>query len=258
MQEILKTICGRSVFTDYVALASFAAGTIFLVISTLKNGLSAQTLKIFATFTILALAFEANTNIVYFFSLLIIATLVTELSFIENITALLTNREWWKVEKASKRDLKEKAIVDSALATNAKGVAQTVTEESHIIKYLGKSVPWTSYKQGVVFLSSQNDKVIFDAIGSTETEDYVIEVATSESSPSISQLKDRMIIFGLVRGKDHMKHPIRGIFITNSPSTQQSHPPHIFYLRYDTKKSVFTNLQDLHSWILKQDNTGRV
>lgn len=258
MQEILKTICGRSTITDYVALTSFAVGTIFLIVFAVKNRLTPQILKLFATFTILALAFEANTNIIYFLSLLIIATLVTELSFLENITALLTNREWWKVEKASKKDLKEKAIIDSPLSVNKSGIAQTVTEESHIIKYLGKSVPWTSYKQGVVFISPQNEKVIFDAIGSTETEDYVVEVATSQSLTSISQLKDRMVIYGLIRGKEHPRHPIRGILITNTQSDQTAHTPHIFFLFYNQKQDTFVNLPDLHAWILKQDTMARV
>jgi hypothetical protein len=86
------------------ATASFSAASLFFTCRSINRPRDAFSMKALGTLLVLTLAFAANTGPLYALAIFIVATLVTELSFLEKIAALIWNRGkfWdWMIAKES-------------------------------------------------------------------------------------------------------------------------------------------------------------
>jgi hypothetical protein len=82
-------------------------------------------LRMFGGAVVLILALFANSSVVYSFSVLFVATFITNLHFIENITALIFGRsEFWKYRQATPGEVRQKAVEEGLEAAEAAREAQ--------------------------------------------------------------------------------------------------------------------------------------
>lgn len=95
--------------------------------------------KLVGTFSILSIAFVANHWFVYVLSVIVIATLVTELDFLEKITAVLSkNKEYFDYLKqkseATEQQVNYQQKIDEMAATAEQIVSGVQTERDNFIK----------------------------------------------------------------------------------------------------------------------------
>ena len=104
------------VITDPKLIASLfaAAGLIVAIALMIKNDRKFVT-QLLGAILVVSISFSAHSTVVYTISVFVIATLVTELQFLEKIAALIWNRkEYWNYlsEYASKEDIEAKASAE--------------------------------------------------------------------------------------------------------------------------------------------------
>lgn len=243
--------------TSFIALCAFGLAVFVLIASIFAKDARTLVLKIFASLLIITLSLLANNWAVYLAAVFITATLITELNFLENIAAIITNREWWKIEKATKEEIKEKAKNELPKTQQTQQtIQQTVVEENKILKKLADSQLFDkkNFQIGLALESPPGDKFIFDALASTSTTDYVIEISNYKNVPGtigkIAELKYALSIYNTAALKDRAIKEIKGVMITYLSSTTTLPPePKIFYLKYNSEKESFDNLSELKTWI---------
>ncbi len=101
------------------ALATAIFGAVALVIASIRIFWPAShttSTKLLGSLMVLALSFAANDAAVYGLAIFIVATLVTDLDFLEKLAALFWNRDkYWdyRLKQASRQELEEKARRDA-------------------------------------------------------------------------------------------------------------------------------------------------
>lgn len=100
------------VFTDTKSIASLFAivGLVTGIVLMYKSDRKLVT-QLLGAILVVSISFSSDNDVVYIISVFVIATLVTELQFLEKIAALIWNRkEYWEylTGKASKEDIEEK------------------------------------------------------------------------------------------------------------------------------------------------------
>lgn len=100
------------VFTDTKSIASLFAivGLVTCIVLMFKSDRKLVT-QLLGAILVVSISFSAHHTVVYTISVFVIATLVTELQFLEKIAALIWNRkEYWEylIVKVSKEDIEEK------------------------------------------------------------------------------------------------------------------------------------------------------
>lgn len=243
---------------DGIALCAFVLACLVLLGSLFAKDTKTLALKIFASLLILTISLIAKNWAVHLAAVFIIATLITELNFIENIAAIITNREWWKVDKATKEEIKEKAKNELPRSQqNTQTVQQTVVEENKILKKLAdlNIFDKKNFRIGLSLESPPGDKFIFDALASSYTIDYLIEISNYKNVPStigkVAELKYALSLYNSVPIQARTTKEVKGVLITSLSSTV-SLPleEKIFYLRYNAEKEVFENIDELRLWIV--------
>lgn len=248
MNDILAIICrnGNST-TSIISVGSFIFAILFLILSVYRTDLKTQSLKIFASLTILSIATLAQNWAVYFLSVLVIATLITELNFLENIAAIVTNRDWWKVDKATKEEIQQqtKKELPSSQKTQ-RVVMETVASENEILNdFINLNLfEEGQIHRGVVLRSPQGDKFLFDALISDKEDKthFIIDVSIRTGNDNLLkfiQLKSALPIYrSIVPDKI-----VKGIFITlSSKEIAPYESEDILILKYDNTTKKFENL----------------
>lgn len=92
------------------------SGLVWIVLYCGTSDSGATTVKLIGSILVLALAFASNSAWTYALSIFIVATLVTELEFLEKLAALFTNRKeyWdWRSKQVTQAEAQKKALVDA-------------------------------------------------------------------------------------------------------------------------------------------------
>lgn len=235
---------------------------------------NASSIKLVGSLMVLALAFAANSSGVYGLAIFIIATLVTDLDFLEKIAAIFwRNDKYWEYRagRASASEIKEKraseVVADSLadqvsrLGTTARSanVGQLFKSKSELIN---KAI---SYEQAVIAaikegkwpitnvqvrpefaLRSSRGVRIYDAIVEAQGMDFLVEIKYSER-PNIlvdllEQLKSGVVNYQNYLSERNIYKKVIPVGIvpasTNAPSLFRDE---IAILKFDYKKREFTN-----------------
>ena len=251
MNDLLALICrtGNSA-TTIVSIGAFSFAILFLILSVYRTDLKIQSLKIFASLLILSIATLAQNWAVYFLSVLVIATLITELNFLENIAAIVTNRDWWKLDKATKEEIQQQTKKELPPSRKTQRVVmETVASENEILNDFIKLNLFENGQihRGVVLRSPQDDKFLFDAL-ITDKEDkthFITDVSIRTGNDNLLkfiQLKSALPIYRSIVPEKVVK----GIFITLSTKEVLPYESEdILILKYNNSTKKFENLTSI-------------
>jgi hypothetical protein len=165
-------------------------------------------IKLLGSLMILALAFAANNGFVYPLAIFIVATLVTDLDFLEKIAALFWNRDkYWEyrmgqttpseVETRVANEAQQEAAAESSTATEAgTEKAPTRPDQNAMASFIENAISFERAVQNALIAGqapfspariNTNRKIIsssgvvdLDGIIETPTADYVVEIKYSK------------------------------------------------------------------------------
>lgn len=251
MENILNLICrNNNTALTMITFSSFIFAALFLFIALFKVELRNLGLKIFASFLIVTIASLANNWIVYLTSALVVATLITELNFLENITAIITNREWWKIDKASKQEINQQTRIELPRSKQTPQVVQqTILADQEILKSFFNIGLFDKkdIMTGLAITGPNKQKFIFDAIASKGNTDYIIEV-THTSSPleallKLQRLKLGMSLYTLALNSRRTTSTAitKGILITQANLKEIPEEKDVLYIQYNPRTNIFGN-----------------
>jgi hypothetical protein len=263
-----------SVLAAAFAVVSLVAATICIFLLRTQS----VSIKLLGSLMVLALAFAAHHVSVYLLSIFIIATLVTDLDFLEKIAALFWNRDkYWeyKMGQASPLEVKarvlseaqqevvaepafeaatkpDKAPVAPDLPAIQSFVAGALSFERDIFESLvARSGPFPAAKISIhrQIFSASGSTVEIDAIVETTTTDYVIEVKFSRR-PQVLDDAHRALVRGVrgyrayLRERGITKEVIPVAIISEGISVPSLLHPNVPFLQYSTTKKIFVNQED--------------
>lgn len=166
-------------------------------------------IKLLGSLMVLALAFAANSAVVYFLAIFIVATLVTDLDFLEKIAAIFWNRDkYWeyRMVQIPPADVKARVASEAQQEVEAERAAATETEVEPTKIEEGQAPSIKSFVTDAISferavtqalaagkgpftparinanrrLRSSSGNVEFDAIVETPAADYVVEIKYSK------------------------------------------------------------------------------
>lgn len=227
----------------------------------------------------------ANNAVVYALAVIFVATLVTDLDFVQNIAAIFWNREW-AIRKATREEIELKALrrsveIGSGLSGAATAVAARRVQEHHSKELTPstESSPEDTWKellteselaQGAfaelpklgLFSDIRNEiaiedpagnRWVIDALGVGKW-DYIIEfdasVGRNTLSRSVGQLHGALMAYLNARTRPRTQGVgARGILI----GREQMHIPapmrFVGYLWFDGETKTFGNVESIQAWI---------
>lgn len=112
MKPPIDMSAGSSILAQVFAVS----GLVWIVIYCGFSDVATPTVKLIGSVLVLALAFASNSAWTYALSIFIVATLVTELEFLEKLAALFTNRKeyWeWRSKQSTEAEAERKALADA-------------------------------------------------------------------------------------------------------------------------------------------------
>ena len=183
-----------SLLTILFAAVGLISGVVFIIARPKESGV-----KLVGSLLVMALSFAANSPFVYPLGILIIATLVTELQFLEKLAAILWNRkEYWsylsthasqkEVEDKAKRELKETSSATSR-QNERRAVDLAIEFQRLALQCLADQSSPLRIEQieTEVALASKGRRWILDGVATGQKYVYVVEV---KASPSIRNIGD--------------------------------------------------------------------
>lgn len=209
-----------------------------------------HSLKIIGILIVLSTALFANDANSYFLSIIILATLVTNLDFLENISAILRNSEAYFKYKESQRTLKdvEKSIkeeeeeIEQALESEQLDTEQQelislnlnksnltpiqfgVITEEYTLNYLEQKYGYPIKRYVRLIDSSLGQGIEFDGVVGTKLKDIVLEVKTSRRGflpLAIIKKTIRGKIESIIKFKNYFKNPVELRFIYVGKFTEE-------------------------------------
>lgn len=118
---------------------------LILVIIFIWKSLKYSLLKLIGVFLVVALALVSNNNINYFLTILVVATLVTELDFLQNIAAIIRNSDSYFIHKfQSQQEIKE------GITKEATEIDKAIDEDKHTLNLQFDSSNLTPIQFGLI------------------------------------------------------------------------------------------------------------
>ena len=202
----------------------FAVSALLLAVPLIVRGSAQFATQLLGSILVVAICFSAHNTVVYTISVFVIATLVTELHFLEKIAALIWNRkEYWDYlsGSATKEEVKDKAESEVAaeilkentdepddveqvedVESQPEGILETETEkiylsknelvlnalqlEKNVFESLRNQIPF-SYDnlKSEVRITSGARKYLIDIVIETKNVHYLIEVKNYRKAASL-------------------------------------------------------------------------
>ncbi|WP_340104559.1 NERD domain-containing protein [Rhodohalobacter sp. 8-1] len=271
----------NDILTDFNELSSILAGAyavVALLMTLLLSYFHKRDLpvKLLGSLMVLSIMFGANNAWIYAIGVFIVATLVTELQFLEKLAALAWNRkEYWQyLSQASDEEIKAKYIEDaqeevtkiesaydnkpeSPLDKSTRKIGKLIEEahafENNVLKALESkkfSLFLTSNFSKHIKLNAGSRTIIIDAIAMSRERHFLIEIKHYKNEHSIThatyKIKSTANEYNKYlqeRGKNLVVTPVLVVpQITNETVVEE-----IPILRFDNDSKTFTNIQDFTS-----------
>ncbi|MBZ9608216.1 hypothetical protein G9F73_010405 [Clostridium estertheticum] len=213
MESIIVKLLPNN-FRELIASVAIIVSFLFIIISIFKP-IREHSLKIIGVLIVSAVALFANDSTCYFLAIIILATLVTNLDFLENISAIVRNsdayfkfKETQKTPKEVEQSIeKENEAMENALKedqsndtsktminisldkSNLTPVQFGLLTEEYTIRYLeGK---YGQLIKKYIKLGGAGKTAEFDGIINMKSKDVVLEIKTSKRGIiSINYLKE--------------------------------------------------------------------
>jgi hypothetical protein len=204
---------------------------------------------------------------VYSISVFIIATLITELDFLEKLAALSWGRkEYWEYRIAltkATRGEREAKVANEAMASQefwvnvprSEVVKNLLARESRILvlvtRFFSINLPDARFESNVALRSSSGETAVIDALVRTPNEDFILEIKTVQPRASlqkaIDQLRRYLALYTAVAGPARR---VRGILVVPENTRAETIvDDDIAILRYDDSLTKFINEEEFQEWI---------
>lgn len=251
-------------------------GAIFFMIVRRGTDLS---IKILGSLFVLSICFAANQWFVYAIGTFIVATLVTELEFLEKLAAIAWGRkEYWDylMQKATKSEIKKKIgqefneqqIISqgqrslksrvNVVRDKSKFVEKALEFENEVLSQFvseGGLFPGHHVKKQVVLSWANKKRIIIDAVADGPDYFYLIEVKRTTDirilQRAADQLKSYSTIYENYLRERNFTASIRTLIITQNFSECPEFIDDVAILQYDIEAKGFTNRKSIHDWIFK-------
>jgi len=227
----------------------------------------------------MAIMFGANNGWVYAVGIFIVATLVTELAFLEKLAAIAWNRkEYWQylLEKASPKDIEDKrrkevledqeagepsqskarvqATERKAYLTQARSKLQSILlfekDATEALRRDGQMLFGTSRVSDHVKLKGKTGNVVIDAVASAGDKHFVVEIkaykhpkSVRHAASAVSEAATSYATFLLERNRSGILCPVLVL-----PSELSGFKPlSVPVLKFDSVSKQFTNIEEFQT-----------
>jgi len=257
----------------WISCCLFAA-TILVIVSIVPKSASETSKQFAASFLLIALAIEANYPWVYGVSIFIIAYLIADASFLENLAAISWNRAWWISSKARASEIAAKRqqearelAADGRLRTEETlgfltdaerrgGLSEAAREfEEEVFAKLAEIFPKPFLRKEIALTrlgSGGRVRIIIDAVAEIGNDAYVIEIklSTTRMEQTYRQVADYINAYSEMLSERRKYLHVRGVIVIPSESDV---PPlrdqEIRLLRFDQGTHEFTNVREFEEWM---------
>lgn len=277
MNDILR------IATDFASLGPVLAGLLTLVgtfaavVLMVVNRRTDLSVKLTGSILVLSMSFAAQNGFVYGIGVFVIATLVTELQFLEKLAALVWNRkEYWEyLSKASPREVQEKIARDEAAIAEGpthQGPPELQGSHSDAMGPTGGKTPRSPASANgyhfhrAVISALQSDQnpipalgirsdvklrhrgrdVIVDALIETSSTIYIVEIKAGSTprllNAAVAQVKRHIEeLFPILAGQRYAAYPVRGIIIVPPNPDAPISVGGVPVLQFDMERKQFVN-----------------
>jgi hypothetical protein len=284
--------------TDFASLGPLLAGlltmvgTLAAVMLMVVNRRTDLSVKLTGSILVLAMSFAAQNGFVYAIGVFVIATLVTELQFLEKLAALIWNRkEYWDyLSKASPREVQEKIARDEAEIAevlprrSAPELNENNTDATDTTRDKTGGGPATAsgyHFHRAVISALQSDlnpisalgirsdvkikdggrDVIIDALIETSSTFYIVEIKAGSSprllNKAVAQVKRQIEeLFPLLAARRFAAYPVRGIIIIPPNPDAPINVDGVPVLQFDMERKQFVNREAFQRYLANTFDLG--
>lgn len=248
---------------DALVLLSTTVGIVGLLLFPFFKQARSTAIKIFAGILVTGIGFAANNAFVYALTLFVVATLVTELEFLEKLAALAWGRkEYWKylLNKAPPEVMEQKAREEALeleeearpLEIRRSFMDDALVFERSVFNALHKHKLFPHQKvKTELSLSGKGTRYLIDAIVEGPKGVYVIEVKASDSRRVLQrgmiQLRSYASMFKNYLNERGKKLPVTPLLVVPSSSTAPDIIEGIGIVKFERQKEDFINLDEVLS-----------
>lgn len=213
----------------------------------------------------------ANSAWVCAIAIFIIATLVTDAEFLQNLAAISWDRSWWRVAKATEREILEKREDELAQQEVHGGARRALTGseqpgplpvqksaqefETAVLEALPSLFGMGGVRRGVALVHrSSNLRLVLDAVGRKGSYRYIIEIKYSDLQIPIGlkQLQYYLSVYADMLSERRGQAKVRGILIVPAPGPPEATlivPKQIAVLKFDATTGTFVNREEILAWM---------
>lgn len=205
-----------------------------------------------------AIAVTSQSQWIEAIAVFVIATMITELRFLENLAAISWNRSWWvrQATEPERRDDAEKEVaeemlsveparrdalrpeVEKYLAFEAAAI-QALRSTGIFVTVSGPSVRITSNRIGTIAL---------DAVAKTPRRHFLVEVKAMQVLRAM-QIDSVVGLLERFRIVQPGPLPPRAILIVPAGTKVPPGPEDLFVLEFDSATGSFSDLDSLRKWV---------
>lgn len=271
----------RFLIMDLLTLSIFfgVIGGIGAIIFMIARRTTDLSIKILGSLFVLSICFAANNWFVYAVGTFIIATLVTELEFLEKLAAIAWGRkEYWDylMQKATKSEVKEKIGKEfseqkmffydqsflksqvNVVRDKKKFVEKVLEFENEVLNRFvseGGLFPRHHVKRQVALSWGSKKRIVIDAVADGPNYFYLIEVKMATDIRALRRAADQLKSYSAIY-KDYLRERklpanVRFLIIAPNFSECPEFIGDVAILRYDTETKKFINRNAIHEWIFK-------
>lgn len=273
MQAILEILKEAKSMTSAVGGLFFVVALIGAVVHIIKHRSRDLSIKLLGSIFVIALCLAADNTFIYGIGLFIVATLVTELEFLEKLAAIIWgHKEYWQYleSKAKKSKVKEKLKEEAQVEVEREPEAtrrerqklflkKAMEFEQEVLKLLGSSdglFPKHHLKTEVE-LSSYGRRLLIDAVAEGPKYFYLIEVKTSTSINILVSTSEKLRNYAIDYGnylRERGVYPsIRFLIVVPNFPGCPDFINEVPILRYDSELKKFVNKDSIYRWIYEEE-----
>lgn len=258
MQEFLAAASDFSKASSWLALI-FALGGLLVSLFYIIGSPRDLGVKLVGSVFVVGLCFAANSVAVYPLGILIVATLITELQFLEKIAALFWNRkEYWDylIGQASEKEVEKKVRQDitdekPSAIPRAEFVHQALAFERKALRsLLSPKTPLKLNKLDIELrLQGRGRSMVFDGLGYSDGATYLFEVKAGKNIRNLADFAYQLDGYAQAYA-DYLRNiggatDVRKILIVREGATPRNSIRDTAILRFDPGKDEFTNFEEV-------------
>jgi hypothetical protein len=250
--------------TESLIAVSFISALVFMVIAAISK--KALHRKIFGSLLIFCLAALADSKFVYALAVLLIATLITDTEFIENIAAIVFRRkEFWAFRKATVEEIRHKQLQEVEELTRAhKTLAGQLQEDPNVllrqVQYFEDRALLGLVQSGLfesvdskIAVASGPDVFVADGVAKRAGCEFLVEVRCGKNSLALNAAALALQNFLDAYRAMHPNRKVRGVIVMPQDlrfvGAQEYLGRDIGLLRYDAGARKFVNQDEFAAWM---------